>query len=1053
MSEHRMIDALEDGIREKGHRSARRFMISKSMLPTGKPHPDDVPALERTIVAYEVAAADYWRFAFDTDPKNASKKRDFHAICRECAGLMAVCPMPEQPVQKMVHVLKMFAYAYLGEKWEDMKRYIMENESVWETGLDNDSPWDHRLLSGIYRATLHLGRKESWNDLSAAAGIIAQLRNEQKTFEKEYLDGTEQPHRAGSALQLLALYHLAKAVEMTGAYMGQGTPYDIEDRLNLHFRNARRCSQEAGVAELDLVLIMLHAALKKMVRNSIWIVSKRVNSRVAHFVKTITESTKPVFELLYPQRLAILERGLLDPASRAIVVNLPTSSGKTLMAEFRILQMLNTFGREGVAVYVVPTRTLVNQVAARLRRELGAEPLGVRIVKMSGAVEIDGFEESVLDNQRSFDILVTTPEKLLLLLRHPQGVLADTIRLAIIDEAHNIADNARGLNLEMLVSTISRDCSDAHLLLLTPFIPNSDDIAGWLDPQNPKSISLEFAWKPNERVVGMYYAEGRRKNIRTLFRPLTTSGGTISVDDVLTVSEGSFSRPISKVKDSKYALTALLATQLGSSRSILALSGSPANAWEMAKLIHENMDGRFDPDDKVRLVTKFVESEMGPDFPLATYLEKGIGVHHAGLPDEIRQLMEWLMESGSIRVLVATTTIAQGVNFPVSGILISTYHLGGTQMASRDFWNLLGRAGRIDQPSIGVVGLAATDEADRLATMRYVQRETDNLVSTLVGMVDMALAEGDRLDLSVLARHPQWSAFVQYITHMKNQSEDLERFLEGAELALQRTYGYGQLDAGGQEKVLEAVQDYAKMLDGKPEVSKLSDLTGFTPETIETVMDTVRNSGIGPEDWSAPTLFSAASGKMAAMVGIMRSDITEVKNILDVKVGRRTLTNDTIGEIIADWVSGRDMAEIASAHFGKDKNAMTDCVRTIYTRIINGATWGMAGMQRMPESGLGMDTMTEEERKRLASLPAMVYYGVDTEEAVLMRMHSVPRRIAAGLGRAYKGRGDVYVNATGVLEWLDALPDGAWSSPQKTGMTGSDYKRVWRQLSGMRADS
>lgn len=357
MSEHRMIDALDRDIRERGLRSAHRFMINKSMLPAGRPHPDDIPALERTIVAYEVAAADYWRFAFDTDPKNEHKKTDLHAICRECASLMAACPVPRQPIQRMVHVLKMFAYAYLGEKWEAMKRYIGENKSVWETGLDGDSPWDHRLLSGIYRATLHLGRKESWSDLSDAAAAIARLRDEQKTFEKEYLDRTEQSHRTGAALQLLALYHLAKAVEMTGVYMGRGTPHDIEDHLNLHFRNARRCSQGAGAAELDLVLIMLHAAFKKMVRNSIWIVSKRVNSKVADFVKNVTESAKPVFELLYPQRLAILEKGLLDPLSRAIVVNLPTSSGKTLMAEFRILQMLNTLGREGVAVYVVPTRT------------------------------------------------------------------------------------------------------------------------------------------------------------------------------------------------------------------------------------------------------------------------------------------------------------------------------------------------------------------------------------------------------------------------------------------------------------------------------------------------------------------------------------------------------------------------------------------------------------------------------------------------------------------------------------------------------------------------
>lgn len=1042
MSEHHMLDG---DTKKRGLQSAHRFMINKSMLPSGQPRIDDVPALKKTILAYEVAAAVNWQYAFDTDPKNASKKSDLHAICRECSTLMAVCPIPEQPIQRMTYVLRLFAYAYLGETWEGIKRYIQENASVWETGLDDDSPWDYRLLSSIYRAIIHLGRKESWNDLSKVTDIIAQLRNEQKQFEKEYLDDIEQLGMAGSALQLLALYHLAKAVEMTSTYMGYGTPHDIEDHLNLHFGKARKCSQGARTAELDVILTMLHAALKKMVHNSVWIISKRVNHKVAHFVKTMTESAKPVFEMLYPQRVAILEKGLLDPASRAIVVNMPTSSGKTMMAEFRILQMLNAFGDTGIAVYVVPTRTLVNQVAARLIRDLGSKPLNVRVVKMSGAVEIDGFEDALIDDQ-SYDILVTTPEKLQLLLRSPQRRLPDLIRLVIIDEAHNIANDTRGLNLEMLVSTISHDCPEAHLLLLTPFIPNSDDIAGWLDPQNPKSISLELAWKPNERVVGMYHAEGYRNNIKIHYTPLTTSERTICVDDTTMVKTDKFSLPISRIRNSKHNLTALLATQFDSSQSVLALSGDPTKAWKMADLIYTNMEREFEPDDKVRLVMRFIKSEMGMDFPLATYLKKGIGVHHAGLSDDTRHLMEWLMESGSIRILVATTTIAQGVNFPVSGILIPTYHMGGGKMSSRDFWDLLGRAGRIDQPSIGVVGLAATNDKDRLATTRYVQQETGKLHSTLVGMVELALEEYGHLDLSILARQPSWSAFIQYIAHLKNQSDDLERFLEDAELALQRTYGYGQLGKDRQEMVLKAVREYARVLDGKPYISLFSDMTGFTPETIVHTIGVVKKSGIQPKDWHTPTLFSAASGMMASMVEMMRNDITEVKDMMDAKRGSQTLTDDDIAGIIADWVAGYDMAKIASIHFGSGQNAMTDCVKTIYARIINGATWGMAGIQRI--SGLYTDAMPAEERRRLAIIPAMIYYGVDTQEAVLMRMHSVPRRIATRLGRAFGKRGDIYANTSSVLEWLDKLPDADWSVSSDNNMTGADYKMVWRQLSG-----
>ena len=1054
MSIHRIIDMPDQTILYSGEQSARNFIVGKSILPNTIKQPDNIPDLERTIAAYEMAAADYWQFAFDTNPKNASKKAQFHTICRECANMMAICPVPSDPLQKMIHVLKMFAYAYLGEKWEDIRRYITENESIWDIKPDADPPWDYRLFSGIYEAILHLGQKKSRDDLSAAANIIDKLRDDQKKFEKEYLDNAEKHHDKSAALQLLAMYHLAKAVEVTSSYMASGTPYDIVDHLELHFRNAQRHSRRAGTVELDLILIMMFAAFKKMARNSIWVISRRVNSKVDDFVRTITESDKPIFELLYPQRLAILERGLLDPASRAIVVNLPTSSGNTLMAEFRILQALNMFGDNGVVVYVVPTRTLVNQVTARLRRDLGAAPLGVRVTKMSGAIKIDSFEESVLGEQKEFDILVTTPEKLQLLLRHPQRGLADAIRLAIIDKAHNMADNTRGLNLEILISTIGRECKDAHLLLLTPSIPNSEDIAQWLDPQNPKSISLEFAWKPNDSVVGMYYAKGHRKSIKTFFEPLTTSGETISIDKKITIGQTTFSLPIHKIKDTKYALTALLASQLDLSKGMLVLGQSPAETWRIARLIYDNIDDKFAPNDKVRLVKRFIESELGQNFPLVSYLERGIGVHHAGLSEEIRQLIEWLMESGSIKILVATATIAQETNFPVSGILISTYNLGRGAIPSRDFWNLLGRAGRIDQPSIGVVGLAVTSkEKSRINTTNYVKRETDKLVSTLPDMVNEALKTSAKLDLSFLARHPQWSTFVQYVAHVKNRSDNLEKFLDEAELALQRTYGYGQLDTDKQRIVLEAVRDYARILEDKPNISQISDLTGFAPETIKDTMASIKRAGIKPEDWAAPTLFSAASGKMSTLVDVMRKDIHEVKDVMNIKVGKNTLTNDTIGKVISEWVAGRNITDIATDHFGDGADSITDCMRAIYTRIINGATWGMAGMQKILESGLDDDIMTDEDKKRLASLPAMIYYGVNTEESVLMRTHSVPRRIAGKLGRAYKVHNDIYNNTSSVIDWLDNLDVDAWRPSSGGNMTGSDYKRVWRQLSGVQGDS
>ena len=169
-----------------------------------------------------------------------------------------------------------------------------------------------------------------------------------------------------------------------------------------------------------------------------------------------------------------------------------TSSGKTLIAQFPILQALNQFEHErGWVADLAPTRTLVRQVARRLRRDF--EPLGVLVEQVSPALEVDGVESELLcekDENREFRILVTTPEKLDLMLRQDwEEKIGRPLTLVVVDEAHNIQEGARGLKLELLLATINSECRMAQFLLLTPFISNAREVARWLGDANSDDIS------------------------------------------------------------------------------------------------------------------------------------------------------------------------------------------------------------------------------------------------------------------------------------------------------------------------------------------------------------------------------------------------------------------------------------------------------------------------------------------------------------------------------------------------------------------------------------
>ena len=207
---------------------------------------------------------------------------------------------------------------------------------------------------------------------------------------------------------------------------------------------------DARMLELEPLTRLLAASSAQMVENSIWTVTRSVNTRVTQFVHTLVDrgrGDRAIFDVLPPQRRTLAEKGLLGSSRRAVVVSLPTSSGKTLIAQFRILQALNQFdNEEGWVAYLAPTRTLVNQVTRQLRRDFAS--LNIIVEQVSPAMEVDTIEMSLLQEEEKnlkFRVLVTTPEKLDLMLRQGwEAKIGRPLTLVVVDEAHHARRIRRG---------------------------------------------------------------------------------------------------------------------------------------------------------------------------------------------------------------------------------------------------------------------------------------------------------------------------------------------------------------------------------------------------------------------------------------------------------------------------------------------------------------------------------------------------------------------------------------------------------------------------------
>jgi superfamily II DNA/RNA helicase len=768
---------------------------------------------------------------------------------------------------------------------------------------------------------------------------------------------------------------------------------------------------------------------------------------------------QPIFEMLPPQRRTLREEGLLGSSHRSVVVSLPTSSGKTFIAEFRILQALNQFDHErGWVAYLAPTRALVNQLTIRLRRDFS--PLGVIVEKVSPALEVDGLEADMLtdrDEGRQFRILVTTPEKLDLLVRGGwEEEIGRPLTLVVVDEAHGLASQARGLKLELLLATINRECRYAQFLLLTPFIPNAQDIARWLSPDSNKSIELGIEWSPNDLVIAIArpVRSEKRGGFGIRLETQHTTRNTLNIPETLELGdEMPLGLSWSDVSGSPGKLAAATAQVLQRRGTVIVLVDKPRNSWGVANAFKVAENRVTDADPDLIHVREFLAEEMGQDFPLISLLEFGIGVHHAGLSEDTRTLVEWLAEQGKLRVLVATTTIAQGVNFPVSGVVFASHQYPyGQDMPPEDFWNIAGRAGRVDQGDIGIIVLAGNNDAKTEQLKAFIGRSVGALNSTLIEMVQKVAESGRLLQLETLAWQPGWSSFLQYLAHTYRQIGNHEGFAAEVEQVLRGTLGFQALrksHKGWADKLVQGVYNYAERIKGKP--LNLVDATGFSWESVANTLVRLNEARVTSEVWT-PDLFTTRRDDLRRMMGVLL-EVPELREQLKEVTGGPRPDGDTLARIICDWVQGRPLTEMAAEYFaweggeeggGTDPiDAMTRCCQSIFGRLTQTASWGLAALQSLT-LGDSLETMTEEERKALRNLPAHVYYGVNSDEALALRLLGVPRMAAAPLARALGISGSEPLNdirarlrASDIDTWQVAL-----------GERGRSYHRVWSIIEG-----
>jgi superfamily II DNA/RNA helicase len=388
-----------------------------------------------------------------------------------------------------------------------------------------------------------------------------------------------------------------------------------------------------------------------------------------------------------------------------LVVSLPTSAGKTRIAELCILRCLAGGKR---VVFVTPLRALSAQTETTLQRTFG--PLGKTISALYGSIGVSGFDEDAI---RERNIVVATPEKIDFALRNDPSLL-DDVGLLVFDEGHMIGPNEREVRYEVQIQRLLRrpDAPDRRIVCLSAILPDGDqldDFAAWLRRDHPGGL-IKNDWRPTRLRFGevVWTSPTARLNLRVGDeRPW--------VQRFLTgVAPPNWIPPKRRrtrlFPDDQRELCLATAWRLvDDGQTVLIFCPERRSVEPFADAIvdlHERgaLRSLLEADPNVLSTAIALGEEwLGAGSTILKCLRLGVALHHGALPTAYRKEVERLLRENILKVTISSPTLAQGLNLSATAVVMYSLHRAGERIEISEFKNVIGRAGRAYVDVEGIV--------------------------------------------------------------------------------------------------------------------------------------------------------------------------------------------------------------------------------------------------------------------------------------------------------------------------------------------------------------
>jgi helicase len=804
------------------------------------------------------------------------------------------------------------------------------------------------------------------------------------------------------------------------------------DDVNRYFLNS-------GNIPTSQLLFLLNARIKMFDERSIWGNIRKFenlaeSTRWTRYIRLLTNAVydhnelRPVesrisrFEF-WTSQLRALEKGLLDSESN-LVVQMPTSAGKTFVAELAILDALVKYpGKK--CIYIAPFRALTAEKEADLAENISK--LGFAVSALSGSYEIDAFQDVIVDDS---DVLVATPEKIDLLFRVKPDYF-DNVALIVVDEGHIVGDlSSRATLLEFLIIRLKLRLDNVRFLFISAVMPkiNADQYSVWLSGEKDNVVrSLIFPdladeWEPTRRLIGSFRWVGDSGRLTYIDvdteDELTRIKSSVFVPSFIRKKQYGGAYPDGKTKAQS---SASLTIELSKTGSCLVFCAQPRDTktvgnavLKILAAVGDEIPSHFKPSKETRSYF-FASQWFGAENYVTKCIERGIGVHYGDMPESVRRAIEEDYRAGNLRVLISTNTIGQGINFPIKYLIVHSTIVSfqeksktAVKISVRDFWNIVGRAGRAGRETEGQVIFVVHTDVDDTSFRKLTNKEgIEDAVSMMVKVLGALTA--NRITAAEFENYTRILVEPYLLTLLVEESVETE-----AEVLVEQIIGSSlfkiQAEAEGMDiqPLFQSLRGVVRRIRENVDPQLLSAFaqTGFTLQSNIAIVDFVEAHRA-----ELIEIIQTDNYQRVLELLLVLIDSGGIEEMRSRKLNRLNSAPSAYVNVLFSWIKGDNIEAVKEAFSAVDadeSNLMVLMSDGFYYRY----PWLIAAFETILFHLFGMNR--DEGPVSVRHLSSFVKYGVDNPTACLARSFGIQSREVAS--RLAESSG--YKSGREFREWL-----------------------------------